>query len=655
MTAPGRARIALRDALPFLRWWPRVNAGTLRADLVAGLTGAIIVLPQGVAFATIAGLPPQYGLYTAIVPAAIAALFGSSWHLVSGPTTAISIVVFATLSPLAEPGSPEFVRLALTLTFLVGAIQIAMGAARMGSLVNFISHTVVIGFTAGAAILIASSQLKNFFGVPVPRGASFVQTIHALAAHAREVNPYATAVGAITLVSGVLVKRLAPRFPYMIAAMLVGSVAGVVLGAGFGAASQIRTVGALPGTLPPLSHPALSLEAIRVLGGSALAVTMLALTEAVSIARAIAVRSEQRIDGNQEFLGQGLANVVGSFFSSYASSGSFNRSGVNYEAGARTPLAAAFASAFLAAVLLLVAPLAAYLPVAAMAGILFLVAWGLIDFHHIRGILKASRSESAILAATFLSTLLLDLELAIYVGVLMSLGMYLSRTSRPPVHAIVPDRGDPAGRFSPKAGHAGQPECGQLEVVEVHGSLFFGAIDHVQQRLHEIDERSARQKHVLVVADGINFADIAGAELLAREARRRRRMGGGLYLVGLKPRTLEVLRAGGYLDEIGAANLFDDRDQAIRQIRKRLDPAQCGGCESRVFEACRPPPERRAARRAVAALESALSAAAFAEEGVAPDPDDAGRDAGPPAVTVEPPEPIAPRRAAGDGRRGSGA
>ncbi|HEX9049096.1 MAG TPA: sulfate permease, partial [Anaeromyxobacter sp.] len=598
-----RLRRAARDALPFLRWWPRVNAETLRGDFVAGLTGAIIVLPQGVAFATIAGLPPQYGLYTAIVPATVAALFGSSWHLVSGPTTAISIVVFSTISPLAEPGSPDFVSLALTLTFLVGLIQIAMGLARMGVLVNFISHTVVIGFTAGAAILIASSQLKNFFGVAIPRGATFSQTIHTLVTHAGDVNPYVTTVGAITLLSGAFVKRFVPRFPYMIAAMLVGSVAGVIIDATFGVASQIHTVGALPGTLPPLSHPVLSVGVVKTLAGSALAVTMLALTEAVSIGRAIAVRSEQRIDGNLEFFGQGLANVVGSFFSSYASSGSFNRSGVNYEAGARTPLAAAFASAVLAVILLLVAPLAAYLPVAAMAGILFLVSWGLIDFHHIRGILKASRSESAILAATFLSTLFLDLEFAIYVGVILSLAVYLNRTSRPPVHTLVPTRREPAGR---PASDGPQPECAQLKILEVHGSLFFGAIDHVQQRLQEIDERDARQKHVLVVADAINFADIAGAEMLAREARRRRRMGGGLYLVGLKPRTRDVLRAGGYLEDIGESNVFEGRAVAVERIRDRLDPAECARCEARVFDGCeRFAPGDRLARRTAAGAEGA--------------------------------------------------
>jgi len=619
---PGRPPIAMNDrrswvrkVSPFLLWWPRLGRETLRADLIAGLTGSIVVLPQGVAFATIAGLPPEYGLYTAMVPAVVAALFGSSWHLVSGPTTAISIVVYSAISPLAEPGSPQFLSLALTLTFLVGAIQLAMGLGRLGTLVNFISHTVVIGFTAGAAILIASSQLKHFFGVAIPRGASFSQTLRALFAQAGEVSPYVTAVGAITLLTGVLVRRYAPRFPYMIAAMLAGSLAGVALDRLFGpGVTQIRTVGALPGALPPLSYPVLSAETVRQLGGNALAITMLALTEAVSIARAIAVRSEQRIDGNQEFIGQGLSNLVGSFFSSYASSGSFNRSGLNYEAGARTPLAAAFAAFFLAAVLLLVAPLAAYLPVAAMAGVLFLVAWGLIDFRHIRGILRASRSETAILAATFLSTLFLDLEFAIYVGVILSLALYLSRTSRPLVGALVPDRDDPRRRVSSAEG---LPECSQLKIIEVHGSLFFGAVNHVQQVLHAIDAENPQQKHVLVVADSINFTDIAGAEMLVQEARRRRRMGGGLYLAGVKARTLEVLRRGGYLAEIGEENVFDGMDGAIEQIQAKLDKSLCRRCEARVFEACGSlaAPERETRRPRRTGIAAALAAAAFAEEG----------------------------------------
>jgi SulP family sulfate permease len=396
--------------------------------------------------------------------------------------------------------------------------------------------------------------------------------------------------------------------PYMIAAMLVGSLAGVAMERFAAGMGHVSTVGALPATLPPLSYPDLSPASVRQLAGGAFAVAMLALTEAVSIARAIAVRSEQRIDGNQEFIGQGLANLLGSFFSSYASSGSFNRSGLNYDAGARTPLAAAFASLFLAAILLLVAPLAAYLPVAAMAAILFLVARGLVDVGQIRGIAKASRAEAAILATTFLSTLFLDLEVAIYAGVILSLAVYLSRTSRPPVRTLAPDARD--GRL---ASAERAEECAQLRIVEVHGSLFFGAVDHVERQLHELDARGPRQRHVLLVADGINFADLPGAELLVREARRRRRMGGGLYLLGLKERTLHALRAGGHLAEIGEENVFESESVAIAHIRGQLDPALCDGCSRRIFAECAAP--SCATPRSSPGIEATMTAAAFAEAG----------------------------------------
>jgi SulP family sulfate permease len=270
-----------------------------------------------------------------------------------------------------------------------------------------------------------------------------------------------------------------------------------------------------------------------------------------------------------------------------------------------------FASAFLAAIVLFVAPLAAYLPVAAMAGILFLVAWGLIDFHHIGGIVRASRSETAILVATFLSTLFLHLEFAIYAGVILSLVFYLNRTSRPLVRSLVPDRHDPEGRL---ADGQGLPQCAQLKIVEVHGSLFFGAIDHVQRHLQEVDGDHPGQKHVLVVADGINFADIAGAEMLTREARRRRRMGGGLYLLGVKERTFEMLRAGGYLDEIGEENVFDSRSEAFEKITARLDGVVCERCDRRVFAECATPAQS-AGDRPAAVVEAMMAAAAFAEEG----------------------------------------
>jgi len=583
--APARGhRDWVLRVFPLLRWWPRVNRETLRADSLAGLIGAIVVLPQGVAFATLAGMPPQYGLYAAIVPAIIAAFFGSSWHLVSGPTNVISIFVFASISPLAEPGSPEYVALVLTLTFFTGVFQLAMGLARMGALVNFISHTVVVSFTAGAACLIFAAQVRNFFGVNIPRGTSFADTWYHLAMLADTINPYVTAVGVVTLVTAVVSRRFFPRFPYMISAMIAGTACAVVLDQIFGRATTgIITVGALPGSLPELSHPELTEESIRVIVPIAFAVTILALTEAVSIARAVAVKSGQRIDGNQEFIGQGLSNIVGSFFSAYASSGSFNRSGLNYEAGARTPMAAILAALFLVAVLLLVAPLVSYLPLAVMAAILFIVAYTLIDARYMRAVLRASRQETVVMVLTFFAVLLGDLEFAIYAGVLMSVMLYLTRTSRPLLLDVKPDPAPDSYHFT---ADSGLPDCPQLKMLRVNGSLFFGAVDHVQRHLEEVDARDPRQKHVLIAASGINFVDMAGAEMLVHEARRRKRIGGALYFYRLKDAVLAFLRRGGYLEDVPEENIFPVKTRPIAAIYRRLDSEICRHCTARIFREC---------------------------------------------------------------------
>jgi SulP family sulfate permease len=569
--------------LPFLRWWPSVNASTSRDDAMAGLTGALIVLPQGVAFATIAGLPPEYGLYAAMAPAVVAALFGSSWHLVSGPTTAISIAVFASVSPLAPPGSPEFISMVLTLTFLTGVFQLILGLARMGVLVNFISHTVVIGFTAGAAMLIAGSQIKNFFGLDIPRGTPFFETLALFAKQIAAIDPWVTSVAAATLASGILVKRFFPKFPYMIAAMLVGSFLALLLNSLYGAeVTHIKTVGALPSGLPPLSAPDFSFSALHQMLFPSLIITMLALTEAVSISRAIATKSGQRIDGNQEFVGQGLSNMVGSFLSSYASSGSFNRSGVNYAAGARTPLAAVFASLFLIVILLAVAPLAAYLPNAAMAGILFLVAWGLIDFHHIGLLPKISRQETIVLWVTLIGTLI-DLEKGIFFGIALSLAFYLHRTSRPALESVLPDPDPSSFHYVPSNG---RPECPQIKMVRLNGSIFFGAVAHLQQQMQELEEQNPDRKHLVVMASGINFIDLAGAEFLAEVARQRRKMGGGLYFYRMKDKVAETLRRGGFMKEIGEENLFPAGTRPADAIYQRLDSEVCRNCSTLTFDVC---------------------------------------------------------------------
>jgi SulP family sulfate permease len=417
----------LHAFFPFLIWLPNVNRLTLKDDALAGLTNAVVVLPQGVAFAMIAGLPPIYGLYTAIVVPIVAALFGSSMHLISGPTTAISIVLFSTISEFALPGTASFIALTFVLTFVAGVIQLLMGIARLGSLVNYVSHAVIVGFTSGAAVLIATSQLKHVFGIKSPSGSSFYKTWEYIFSHLNETNYYVVLIALSTLLSAILLKRFFPKLPNMLLAMIIGS-----LVAYFGAngIEGVTLVGKLPSDLPSFSFPDLSLANIIKVSPNAFAIALLGLIEAVAIARSIALKSGQKLDGNQEFIGQGLSNIVGGMFNCYAGSGSFTRSGINYQAGAKTPLSAVFAALSLAIILVFVAPLSAYLPIASMGGIILLVAYNLIDIAEIRKTAKTNKQELTVLIATFFATLFLHLEYAIYIGVLLSFVFYLYRKAK---------------------------------------------------------------------------------------------------------------------------------------------------------------------------------------------------------------------------------
>jgi SulP family sulfate permease len=560
--------------LPFLSWAKKTTAASARQDAVAGLTGAIIVLPQGVAYALIAGLPPEYGLYAAIVPAIVAALFGSSWHLISGPTAALSIVVFTTISPLAQVGSAAYISLVLTLTLMAGLFQLMLSLARMGSLVNFVSHSVVVGFTSGAAVVIATSQIKNALGLELQSSGNFILNWMAVADNILATHLPSLVIAALTLSTLIIIKRWRKKWPNMLIAMVVGSLAtqGLQLTTWLDA-SQIALVGQIPSQLPPLSAPLMTWDLLRQLAPGAMALGLLGLVEAVSIARSVATRSGQRIHGNQEFIGQALSNILGSFSSSYATSGSFTRTGVNYEAGATSPLAALFAAIFLALIVLLFAPLAAYITLPSMAAILLIVAWSLIDWHHIKLIYRAGKNEAMVFNITFAATLLLPMEFAIYLGVLLSLVLYLRRTSKPNITALASSSG---AKKLVGAERSGLPECEAIKIIRIDGALFFGAVDYVQTALMAIP-----QKHVLIVASGINFIDLAGTELLANEARRLAAIGGGLYLCNLNGRVIKPIIRNGQLNTIGKRHIFATKAQALSAIDTKLRDHSCSGCENR--------------------------------------------------------------------------
>ena len=566
---------------PFLAWRHRVNRVTLRADVLAGLVGAVMVLPQGVAYATLAGMPPEYGLYGAMLPAIVGALWGSSWHLMSGPTNATSLMVFATVSALAAPFTPAYVAIVLTLNLMVGIVKLGLGVARLGSLVNFISTSVVIGFTAGAGLLIIGAQLRNFFGIDVPQQASFIAGLRDFVTHLGATDPAVLGVGVFTLVAAIVGRRLLPRVPYMLTGIVAGALCAWVLS--LTGVANVPTIGALPSAVPPLSVPEMSLQTWQTLAPIALALTVIGLSEAISSARAVALKSGQRIDGNQEFIGQGLANIVGAFTSSYPTSGSFNRTGANYEAGARTPLACVFSAVLLLVILLLVRPLAGYLPVASMAAVLFIVAMGLIDVQAMRRVWRTSRADALTLAITFVATLTIRLEVAILVGVLASLLVYLNWATHPLVLRVAPD---PSQQRRFRRTGADATLCPQLDMLRIDGALFFGSVEHIRDEIEAARAQRSAARHVLLIGTGVNLIDTAGAELLANLATQLRESGVQLYLCKMRPEVLTLLERGGYLDTIGRDRVFATKDKALAAIYGRLDAAKCAACNARIFNEC---------------------------------------------------------------------
>jgi SulP family sulfate permease len=352
-----------------------------------------------------------------MVPCIVAALFGSSRLMVTGPANAISLTTMALVAPLAAIGSPQYVTLVLTLSFLVGALQLLLGLARAGSLVDKVPHSVVVGFTAGAAVLIANSQLGPLLGLALPRGLPVAENVAAAGRALGQLQPLALLAGAATIVLAIVARPLNRIVPAMLVAVVGGTLVAQGAAALWSAAPPLPTVSALPGALPPLSLPDLTPDTLRSLFGATLVMTLLALTEASAIARSVARARGDRLDGNQEFIGQGLANLAGSFFSAYPASGSFNRSGVNAASGARTPVSAISAALFLVLILSFVGPLARFLPLAVISGLLMVVAWGLIDRREIAHLWHEGARERVPLVVTALATVTLSLEWAILLGI----------------------------------------------------------------------------------------------------------------------------------------------------------------------------------------------------------------------------------------------
>ena len=392
----------------------------VRPDLVAGATVAVLAIPQCIAYAAIAGLPPTYGLYSAVVATIAGALWGSSRHLSTGPTNAISILVLSILTPLAAIGAQEYLIAASVMAVMVGVLCIVFGFARLGMLVNFASRSVLLGFTAGAGVLIAVGQLRNLLNIDIPRSPHLWHTMLNLITNLDQLHITSLILGGVTVVVILVIDGFTRRLPGAILA-LVGT--GAVVAALGVDRLGVAVVGAVPRAMPRVTEFSIGWMFERDILGAllmgALAVSALGLVEAISIAREIARQSGEHLDVNQELIGQGMANITAGIFSGYASSGSFTRSAVNFQTGARSQMSSVFCGLFILAGVLAFGPLAAYLPRASLAGLIMLIAYRMVDWRGVRRVMRGSRSETGIMVSTFVATLVLPLEFAVLAGIIL--------------------------------------------------------------------------------------------------------------------------------------------------------------------------------------------------------------------------------------------
>ncbi|HNQ05221.1 MAG TPA: SulP family inorganic anion transporter [Thiobacillaceae bacterium] len=683
--------------LPFLRWFP-LTGDTVKADFMAGITVALVLIPQSMAYAQLAGLPAYYGLYAAFLPVAVAALWGSSHQLGTGPVAVVSLLTASSLAVYATPGSPDFVALAIMLALLVGVIQLLLGVFKLGVIVNFLSHPVIVGFTNAAAIIIALSQVSKLFGVPMARSEHFMHDIVGVFGQLGDTHLPTLAMGIAAIAIMWAVKRFAPRLPGVLIAVALTTLAAWGMGfekkatlhpdgvadplivdmlreyettagrlaemkdkamasdaeakrlekqAGHdvqqaltlnyradmlhsqvhaleeanakrlqdlrrlrferevrangepgllhlagtapigmktdGGAWKIATVapgeirltgggevvGGIPEGLPSFALPRFDLDKLGTLLSAALVISLVGFMEAISIAKAIAARTKQRLDPNQELVGQGLANIVGSMTQAFPVSGSFSRSAVNMNSGARSGMSSVFTAVFVLLTLLFLTPLLYHLPQAVLAAIIIMAVAGLVNVRAIRHAWQANRHDGIAAVVTFVATLAYapHLDNGIMVGAGLALVLFLLRTMKPRVAQL--------GRF--KDGtlrdikvYPELPTSEHMVAMRFDGQLYFANVSYFEDTLLATLADHPKARFLLVVGDGINQLDASGEEVIHHLVSRLKENGVTLVFSGLKKQVLDVMRATGLFDLITQDNIFATEDQAIAAIYERL-------------------------------------------------------------------------------------
>ncbi len=558
----------LAKFLPFLSWINELkNPDILRADVIAGLTVALVLVPQSMAYAQLAGLPPQYGLYASFLPVMIAALMGSSRQLGTGPVAIVSLLTAAALQPYAT--NPEtYVAYAALLAFMVGIFQFMLGSFKLGFIINFLSHPVVVGFTNAAAIIIGASQLDKIFGVVKPEAAQTYEQVWGVLVNAYGGTHLMTlSMAILAFIIIIAVKKYTPKLPAVLLSVTITTVISWLTGfhENFGGA----IVGSIPEGLPSIVMPNFDLSIMSSMVVTAVTIGLIGFMEAISIAKSMAAQTKQKLDADQELMGQGIANVVSCFCQGYAVSGSFSRSAVNISAGAKTGFSSVVTAIIVGITLLWLTPLLFHLPQATLAAVIIMAVVNLIKFHPIKHAWKVEKHDAIVSVVAFVLTLLFapHLENGIVIGVILSLGLFLYRTMEP--------------RFTELSAHDGSTmfvnaldndlnRCEVVSIVKYSGSLYFANAGYFEDRiLRLIADKQEHLKYIIVDMAGINQIDASGEEALTGLLDRCSANGVEILFARMEGIEGTLIRSG-FVDRFGKNRFYERRTDALRYAWKEL-------------------------------------------------------------------------------------
>ena len=554
--------------LPIVGWLRRYDRADLPADLMAGLVTAVMLVPQGMAYAMLAGLPPVVGLYASTVPLLVYALFGSSRQLAVGPVAIVSLLTLAGVGAIAQPGSPEFVALAAALMAMVGVIQAGLGLLRAGFVVNFLSHAVISGFTSAAALVIGLSQLKHLLGVDIPREENvFVLLAHA-AGQAAHTHGVTLAIGLGSVATLMIGKRIARRFP---TPLLVVAAASALVWAFDLHEKGVAIVGDVPAGLPSLALPQLGGGALASLLPVAATIAFVGFMESVAVAKAIAAKHRYKVDANRELVGLGVANVVGAIFRGYPVTGGFSRSAVNDQAGARTPLAGIVTAVLIGLTLLFLTDLFYFLPRAVLAAIVMVAVFGLIDLREPRHLWRIKKIDAVTLLITFLATLTLGVETGILAGVAFSLLVFVARSAWPHTAELGWLPGDRVFRNVRR--YPGARTWNDLYITRPDASLYFANMAALETQLNDAVADRHELRAIVLDFSAVNDVDGVAIDTLQDRMDAFAAQGIDVHLAGVKGPVRDLLARAGWDERYPGRTAHLSVAHALASLGVPLDPA----------------------------------------------------------------------------------